>query len=281
MVITKIFNNNCVLAEDGFNEIVVTGSGVGFQKKPGDALDLSRVEKKFELVDEYLENFELLVKRIPFDYFMITQAIIDKASEESNIELNSKIMVSLTDHISFAVERSDKDVVLPTLFEREMQMFYPDEYRIGLWAIDYIDNKLNVKLKSEEASFIALHILNSSSSFSEVHSARKVLEFTKKCIEIIEETLNITIDKKSIAFQRIITHLKFLGKHIIEKKERNIPSNVADIASSILLRFSSTVEAVDQIKEYVKETYDFDLNEDEYLYLSIHIYQVVNKSHAL
>ncbi|NLC33751.1 MAG: transcriptional antiterminator, partial [Erysipelothrix sp.] len=33
MIIKKIFNNNCVLADEDLNEVIVTGSGVGFQKK--------------------------------------------------------------------------------------------------------------------------------------------------------------------------------------------------------------------------------------------------------
>lgn len=278
MIIKKIFNNNCVLADEDLNEVIVTGSGVGFQKKPGDKLDVARIEKKFELIDEYMENFELLVKRIPFDYFLITQKIVDKVTKEIKVELDTKIMVSLTDHISFAVARSNEEFMMPTLFEREMQLFYPEEYAIGVWAVELIDSTLGVKLQKEEASFIALHILNASSGTKDKNTARKVIKFVKDCIEIIEDTMNITIDRDSMQFQRIMTHLKFLGKYIIEKNERNMPSNIEEITSSLLLRFSNTKTAVDSIKQYVKENYDFELSEDEYLYLSIHTYQVVNKT---
>ena len=278
MIIKKIFNNNCVLADEDLNEVIVTGSGVGFQKKPGDKLDVARIEKKFELIDEYMENFELLVKRIPFDYFLITQKIVDKVTKEIKVELDTKIMVSLTDHISFAVARSNEEFMMPTLFEREMQLFYPEEYAIGVWAVELIDSTLGVKLQKEEASFIALHILNASSGTKDNNTARKVIKFVKDCIEIIEDTMNITIDRDSMQFQRIMTHLKFLGKYIIEKNVRSMPSNIEEITSSLLLRFSNTKTAVDSIKQYVKENYDFELSEDEYLYLSIHTYQVVNKT---
>lgn len=277
MVITKIFNNNCVLVRDGNHEVVITGAGVGFQKRPGENVDIKRIEKKFQLVDEYRDNFELLVTKVPFEYFMITEAIVDRASEMLDTEINSKIMVTLTDYISLAIERSQSAVNLPTLFEREMKTFFPKEYEIGVWAREFIEDRLNVKLRKEEAGFIALHILNASSDSLELYASRSALEFARVSIEIIEKSLEIEIDKQSIAFHRTVTHLKFLGKYIIEKGERNMPESVGYDVNTID-RFSLIQPALDNIRKYIKETYHFELNEDEYLYLSLHVYQVANKA---
>ena len=40
MIILKVFNNNSVVAlSDDRQDVIVTGSGVGFHKKPGDLVD--------------------------------------------------------------------------------------------------------------------------------------------------------------------------------------------------------------------------------------------------
>ena len=50
MIILKVFNNNSVVAlSDDRQDVIVTGAGVGFHKKPGDRIDEHRIEKKYVL----------------------------------------------------------------------------------------------------------------------------------------------------------------------------------------------------------------------------------------
>lgn len=48
MKIIKIFNNNAVatITEDK-NDLILTGSGIGFQKKIGDEVNEDRIEKRY------------------------------------------------------------------------------------------------------------------------------------------------------------------------------------------------------------------------------------------
>ena len=48
MKIGKVYNNNVVLAEAGdASEVIVMGKRIGFQKRTGDAIDKSLIEKTF------------------------------------------------------------------------------------------------------------------------------------------------------------------------------------------------------------------------------------------
>ncbi len=48
--IIKIFNNNSIAAlSDELGDIILTGSGIGFQKKIGDLVDESRIQKTIYL----------------------------------------------------------------------------------------------------------------------------------------------------------------------------------------------------------------------------------------
>lgn len=50
MKILKVFNNNSVAAiSDELGDIILTGSGIGFQKRIGDEVDESRIEKTYFL----------------------------------------------------------------------------------------------------------------------------------------------------------------------------------------------------------------------------------------
>lgn len=278
MIIKKVFNNNCVLTDIDSVETVITGSGVGFQRKPGDMIDPTLIEKKFEIIDEYLENFEMLVMRVPISYFNLTQRIAEYATEVLNVSMDTKITISLTDHISYAINRSKEGIVMPALFNREIHDFYPEEYGIGLWALDIIEKSEGVKLPIEEASFIALHIINAATTSEVSHVAQAVTRFIQDCINLIEETLNIRMDRDSITFSRMVTHLKYLAKRIVEGTNAALNTPSRDFVNKMLLRFSSSKLAVEAIAVYVKEHHDYVLDDDERLYLSIHIYQLVSKS---
>ena len=56
MRIYKVYNNNLVLAKGEGEEIIVMGRGLGFQKKSGDEIDTSLVEKTFVMQDNGMLN---------------------------------------------------------------------------------------------------------------------------------------------------------------------------------------------------------------------------------
>ena len=65
--IEKVYNNNVVQAKSSSgDEIILMGAGLGFQKRAGDELDESRIEKTFVLYDsDKLEDFSQLYHTLP------------------------------------------------------------------------------------------------------------------------------------------------------------------------------------------------------------------------
>lgn len=277
MKIKKVFNNNCILIEQNDREYIVTGSGVGFQAKLDALLDPLKVEKKFEIIDDHRENFESLIDRVPIEYFNITRKIVEYASEKLNVSLDSKINISLTDHIAFAIKRAEEGINLPDIFSREVQEFYPTEYEIGQWAIGLIENELGIRIAQEEISFISFHIINSTSSLGNPHLAQSVTNFIHECFTIIETTMNIVIDKSSISYSRMGTHLKYLAKRILENENHPLQNTSNEFFNAIMYKFSNSKKTVDAISAYTKSAFNHSLSHDEKLYLSIHIFQLTSK----
>ena len=69
--------------------------------------------------------------------------------------------VTLTDHINSAVERYQNGISLKNMMRHEIRKFYPQEYRIGCQAIEWIEKKTGIDLGEDEAAFIAMHIVSS------------------------------------------------------------------------------------------------------------------------
>ena len=58
MIIERVYNNNVVLVKDeqSQKELILTGCGIGFQKKIGQIADESKIEKKFIAEDVSFRN---------------------------------------------------------------------------------------------------------------------------------------------------------------------------------------------------------------------------------
>ena len=51
MIIDKVLNNNVIVVKDKHIEKVIMGRGISFQKKVGDEIDPSKIEKVFTLTN--------------------------------------------------------------------------------------------------------------------------------------------------------------------------------------------------------------------------------------
>ena len=218
MKIIKIFNNNIVAAlSKEYGEIIVTGSGIGFQKRAGDVLDENKIEKTYLFHDKFKSRLEQTLAEVPIEYFEMADTIIKKASQELDVEFSDELFIAITDHISFAIKRFKENIILPNLLMSEIKTLYRNEYVVGLWAIDYVEKCTGIRLSDDEAGYIASHLVNFSLNY-ESNNAVKILSFTKDILSIIEKTMKVSLVETSNKYSRLSIHLKFLAERILEMK---------------------------------------------------------------
>lgn len=276
MKILKVYNNNIVLALDKKTEVIVIGSGVGFCKKPDDPLDESRIEKIYRFEDSQRKQLHQLLDRVPVLYFKISGTIASKASKELNIQLSSQILISLSDHIYFAVERVKKGTKIPNFMLNEIKALYEPQYRIGLWALQLIKANTGIAMDEHEAGYIAIHIANATlGESSENSSVNKILYFIKEAQRIVEEEYAIVLNSNDLSTSRFVTHLKFLGQHFYKRQERAI-ENLSDLYDYFVKLDPKLEVCVNRISVYVKIVFDYDLEQYEKVYLMLHINKVVH-----
>lgn len=132
MQIAKVLNNNVVVVLDEHRrEQVVMGRGLAFQKRPGDVLDDSKIEKVFALQsDELVGRLGELLSQIPLEVMTTCDRIIDLARGRLG-KLQESLYITLTDHCHFAIERQKKGIALRNVLLWEIKRLYPKEFALG------------------------------------------------------------------------------------------------------------------------------------------------------
>lgn len=153
MRIEKVLNNNVVTVIDDQNfELVVMGRGLVFKKKRGDFLEEDKIEKIFTLSNQKLsDKLKTLLSEIPIEHMELSEEIINFAKLQLGKMLDDSIYVSLTDHISFALERFSKGMKIKNAMLWEIKKFYKEEYEVGKAALQIIHSKLGVRLPEDES----------------------------------------------------------------------------------------------------------------------------------
>ncbi|WP_416326229.1 PRD domain-containing protein [[Eubacterium] hominis] len=276
MKIIKIFNNNAVatISEDK-NDLILTGSGIGFQKRIGDLIDESKIEKRYFYEGGEKNAMYQLFLRTPEKYFKLSQMIMEEAMKRLDISFQDQTIVALTDHICFAVERYETGTELPNLVLTEIKTLYKEEFKIGLWSIDLIEQELNIHLQEDEAGYIALHIINGSND-TNAHSTMETLQLIDGCIQVISDTLNICFDEESLDYVRLTTHLKFMAQRIFNDTHEEESFEDREMAIFLAKKNKKILRCVHAVEDYIFQTFNYHFSEKELLYLMIHIYKIIH-----
>lgn len=279
MVIDKILNNNVVIIKNSKNvEKVIMGRGIGFQKKVGEPVDKSKIEKIFTITDEKTANRlqELLVE-IPLEYITLTEEIITYGKTYLGKKLNDIIYVSLVDHIYNAVERHLEGIAIKNTLLWEIKRFYPYEYEVGKEALKMIEKRLEVSLSEDEARFIAMHFVNAEMDNSNMEDMYQITKVMQEITNIVKFKFQIQFNEDSVYYYRFITHLKFFAQRLVTRTSyQDIEDN--DLLDIVKIRYKNAYQCVLQIEKFIQKTYHYNLSNEEKLYLTIHIERVVYKA---
>ena len=277
MIINKVLNNNVVtiISENG-EEAVVMGRGLAFQKRKGDEIDESKIEKIFVLENKSInEKLLTLVNDIPAKYLEIAEDIIKYAENKLSTKLNENIYLTLTDHISFAISRAEKNLEIKNAMLCDIKRLHKDEFDVGIHALRVIKENLNVELPEDEAASIAMHILNGELD-QEMPEIVDMIKLIEEILKMVKYHFNIEFDEDSINYYRFVTHLKFFTQRL--SSGRYYEDNDNDLFDMIKLKYPKSYECTKRIEGFVKQKYNTQLTKEEMLYLIIHSARVVHEN---
>ena len=275
MIIERVYNNNVVLVRDKKTEkeLILTGCGIGFQKKLGQLADESKIEKKFVAEHEGFKNkISKLALEVDEEVFNASSAIVEQAEKRLGVELYDYIYVALTDHISFALKRYKENIEIKNELLYEIRRIHKLEFEIGTWAVEYLNKEFNVKMPEDEAAFIAMHIVNANynENTSESFLMTKIV---KEILNIIRYYFSVEFNSNEMNYERLLTHLKFFAKRLIKKEDKENKRN--ELLDIIKEKYKDSYKCVIKIKTFIEEHYEYVVCEDEILYLILHINRVI------
>lgn len=278
MKIDKVINNNLIRAFDNNKkEVLVMGCGLGFQKKPGEVVDTTKIEKIYTIEDKNECNkLMTLLSNIPLDYIQTSNEIISYAKYSLGKKLNDNIYISLTDHISFAIERHLQGLDFKNALLWEIKRFYNHEFLIGKEALKIIKKRLGIVLPEDEAASIALHIVNAQLNSNNMDQTVEITKMIQNILRMVKLHYKLELDEYSLHYERFITHLKFFAQRIFSGKEIKGEEDV-NFYELMRERYKEAYECTEKIKKYIFKEYNHMLTEEEMMYLTVHIKRITTE----
>lgn len=275
LIISKNLNNNVVIADHSdYGEVVVIGKGIGFNRKTGDVIDEASAEKLFVLKNEKeQENYIKLLPFVESNLHEVFISAIELIKKRTNAELNEHIHVALTDHLMFAVSRLSKGMEMRNPFLIETKALYPFEYEIAKEVVNMIKEKTGLELPEGEVGFISLHIHSAvmNRNLSEVNQHSQLVT---RLIDMIEEQLEISIDKESIDYMRLVRHIRFTIERVHNGEKVEEPEKIANLLKEEYpVCYNLSWKLIKVMQQALKKTV-FDA---EAVYLTMHLQRLQKK----
>lgn len=278
MKIHRVINNNIVVILDKKgNERIITGRGIGFRKHGGDELDEKKIEQEFSLsAVGKVGKLEELLREIPLEVIDAAMQIMEEASTALEKTLNDSAVISLSDHIYTAIERDRQNINVKNVLLWETKKFYPEEFKLGKRALEIIKEKTGVMLTEDEAGFIAIHLVNAQleEGAGDVNGLTKIMQ---EILNIIKYSSRVAFDEESVYYCRFITHLKFFAQRLLTHTTYE-GDDSSELLSIVKKQYKQAWECVGKVDGFLMKNYDYQLSEEEKLYLTIHIARIIDKS---
>lgn len=271
MRILTVFNNNVVLArDDAGREVVLTGRGLGFQRKPGDAVDATRVVRTFvPTPGSDAQDLGALVAQIPPEHIALAADALDLARAELGTALGTGVVVALADHLSFAITRARRRLPIEYPLQAEVAHLYPRELSVAHQIVAFVNSRIDVRLPQEEAVPVTLHLVNAGFATADLSRTFQMTEVFEQIFTVIERAYDRHIDRHGINTARFITHLRYFfvrmhqGAQLGESSDR--------LVRAIRLTYPAAFECALKIQTVLEMRLGQPITDDEVAYLTLHV----------
>ena len=275
MRVVKILNNNYILVEDpNGNECIVMGKGLRFSNQVGSELKEENIQKIFALKDKKsVRDWQQMLEGVSEDYGEAIHSAIMLADEAMPGKLNSQVFIILFDHLIFALERQHKNIILQSRLLWEVRLFYPAEFALGKRMIEYLNQRLQIKLPEEEAGNIAFHLVNAQTENPNMEQTIQAVKMLKDIFNIVQYSFANRIRTDSIHYTRFVTHMQFFLQRVLEHKM--LSGDELDIFEQVAKGHPESYCCARKIGAYIQGVQKEEISREELLYLTIHIARIV------
>ena len=272
MQILRVINNNVIscIDENG-REIVAMGRGLGFGVRPGACLDEKKAEKVFRM-DSQVETDKLkaLLGTLPQSQLDVCNQIVESAGKMLGRRLSKSIYLTLSDHISFAIERFHQGLLFHNALLTEARLFYPQEYAVGRYALDLIKNRLDIAFPEDEAASIALHLVNAEYDNS-LSGIIHITQALHDVLSILKSQDGLRLMPGTLAYDELIVHIKFLVLRIFSDGE--IRKSDPEFDALVRRAFPMEYACAEAVAHHLQKASGRSVTDEDKAYLALHLHR--------
>lgn len=272
--VKKINNNVAVCLDGNGRELIAFGKGIGFLQMPYE-VELEKIDRTFYNISE---KYMGLINDLPMDVIEFTGKIVTVIQNRLDYELNPNFVLTLADHLDFAMEREKKKIYIEMPLAYDMEQHYPIEMELSRYIIKKLYETFGVKLQRNELSGIAMAIISAKSTDNNRKEETQKKDFEKILNEIcmiIEKQMGLTVNKESFDYARFATHMQYLLERIYENAYMDTDN--LQMYQSMKEVYGKVSICVDKIIEYLNRELECEITEEEKLYLILHVNRICSK----
>ena len=276
MVVSQILNNNVAVVKRGSNEVIVYAKGVAFLKKVGDRIEEHDIQKTYVLDShDMLEHFSYIISHSDPNDMVLINEVIAYAQQLLNLKVSDYLSLAMLDHLTFLFKRCEKNQFIKSPLIWDIKKFYPNHFKVGLFALTLIEKNRGISLPHDEAVSIALHFVNMETDG--IHHTHEEIQALSDIVSIINLHFKTQIDEQSINYMRLVTHLQYFIQRVIGYEIGHDDCGLLDLYKQVSGLYPESFKCTQKIRVFVQSQFGVDISINEETYLILHINRVTQR----
>ncbi len=269
MKVLRVFNNNVVLTRDELGrEVVVTGRGVGYQARPGDAIDETLIARRFVPADNP-DSVAKVIADIPLDRLALVERLFTEALRDLNAVLPPLAIVAVADHIHQAIERVARGEVMEYPLRAEVAHLHPQELEVAEHLLGKLNRQLDTPLPQGEAIALAMHLFHAVTGSPSMEQTFVQSRLIRQIFDIIGRAYGDEFDPDSIDAARFATHLRYFFARARAGKQ--LSGGAPAVAVVVSDSNGRAYQLALRIKAVLELRLQHPVTNDEVVYLTMHV----------
>ena len=141
--------------------------------------------------------------------------------------------------------------------------------QVSMEIVDKAKVYMNTNLPKEEEANIAMHFINAQLVAKKQDEESDLTRMIEDVTSIVEKELNLLINRDDFNYSRFIIHLQYL----LKRKDKKVVIHTSNLKMFEKMKeeYVDVYQCVLKIKEYFEKILNWQLNDEELLYLMLHI----------
>lgn len=160
----------------------------------------------------------------------------------------------------------------------DVRHLYPKETELAKQARELLAREAGLKLPDSEVVNIALHLINAEAEAGDMHSMMMTLKALSDVDGIVEKQLAITLNKESFSYSRFSMHLRYLIQRLASG--RQVEERISGMLAQMRRDYPQAYQCARAIADYFRAAWNWQCNDEEIVYLMLHITRLQEKNEA-